>query len=257
MIADAAVRHAGAAPATARVLAQVRREVVAVVTNGEQLLLTLVLPLLALVGLSRTTWLPIEVPPGADRVDVVAPGVLAVAVLSTAFTSQAIAVAFDRRYGVLRLLGTTPLGRGGLVAGRAGAVLVVLVLQVVVLGGTALVLGWSPVPSGLLPAAVVLLLGAGALTALGLLLGGTVRTEGVLAVANLVWVLLVAAGGVLLPAASTGPLAPVVVALPSGALGEGLRTALLGDGVPVRDLLVLLVWTLLLTLAARRWFRWD
>lgn len=257
MSTDVPARHAGAAPTSARVLAQVRREVVAVLTNGEQLLLTLVLPLMALVGLARSTWLPIEVPAGLERVDVVAPGVLAVAVLSTAFTSQAIAVAFDRRHGVLRLLGTTPLGRGGLVAGRAGAVLVVLVLQVVVLGGTALVLGWTPSPAGLVPAVAVLVLGAGALTALGLLLGGTVRAEGVLAVANLVWVLLVAAGGVLLPAASTGPLAPVVSALPSGALGEGLRTALTGDGVPVRDLLVLLAWTVLLALAARRWFRWD
>jgi ABC-2 type transport system permease protein len=180
-----------------------------------------------------------------------------VAVLSTAFTSQAIAVAFDRRYGVLRLLGTTPLGRGGLVLARAGAVAVVLVLQVLVLGGVALALGWRPSPSGVPAAALVLLLGAVALTALGLLLGGTLRAEGVLAVANLVWVLLVAGGGVLLPAAAAGPLAPVVTLLPSGALGEGLRSSLGGDDLPVRDLLVLAAWAAAAGLAARRWFRWD
>lgn len=252
-----AAPHAGAAPPSARVLAQVRSEVVAVLTNGEQLLVTLVLPLLALVSLSRTTWLPVDVPDGLTRIDVVAPGVLGVAVLSTAFTGQAIAVAFDRRYGVLRLLGTTPLGRGGLVLARAGAVAVVLVLQVLVLGGLALALGWRPAPAGVPAAVLVLLLGAAALTALGLLLGGTLRAEGVLAVANLVWVLLVAGGGVLLPVTAAGPLAPVVALLPSGALGEGLRSSLAGTGLPVRDLLVLAVWAAVAGLAARRWFRWD
>ncbi len=246
-----------AAPARARVTAQARREVAAVLTNGEQLLLTLVLPLLALVALARTTWLPVDVPAGLQRVDVVVPGVLAVAVLSTAFTSQAIAVAFDRRYGVLRLLGTTPLGRGGLVAARAAAVLVVVVLQLVMLGGTGLVLGWRPDLTGVPAALAVLLLGTAALTALGLLLGGTVRAEGVLAVANLVWVLLVAGGGVLLPAEAAGPLAPFVVLLPSGALGEGLRAALGTGTVPVAGLAVLAVWTGVAVLAARRWFRWD
>lgn len=245
------------APAPARLLAQVRRETVAVLSNGEQLLLTLVLPLLALVALARTSVVPLDVPAGATRLDVVVPGVLAVAVLSTAFTSQAIAVAFDRRYGVLRLLGTTPLGRGGLVAGRAGAVLVVLLVQLVVLGAAAAVLGWRPDPVGLLAAVPVLVLGAAALTALGLLLGGTVRAEGVLAVANLVWVLLVAAGGVLLPSTSAGPLAVVVVWLPSGALGDGLRTALAEGTLPVRDLAVLAVWAVVAAAAARRWFRWD
>jgi len=256
-VTDADVAHQGAAPAPARLRSQVGREVAAVLTNGEQLLLTLVLPLLALVGLSRTTWLPVEVPAGLQRVDVVAPGVLAVAVLSTAFTSQAIAVAFDRRYGVLRLLGTTPLGRDGLVLARAGAVLVVIAVQGLVLGGTALLLGWRPTLGGAPAAALVLLLGATALTALGLLLGGTVRAEGVLAVANLVWVLLVAGGGVLLPASAAGPLAPVVALLPSGALGEGLRTALGEDGFPARDVLVLVLWAVGSVLAARRWFRWD
>ncbi len=245
------------APAAARLLAQVRRETVAVLSNGEQLLLTLVLPLLALVALARTSVVPLDVPAGATRLDVVVPGVLAVAVLSTAFTSQAIAVAFDRRYGVLRLLGTTPLGRGGLVGGRCGAVLVVLLVQLVVLGGAGVALGWRPSAAGVAAAVPVLVLGAAALTALGLLLGGTVRAEGVLAVANLVWVLLVAAGGVLLPSSSVGPLGAVVVWLPSGALGDGLRTALAEGTLPVRDLAVLAVWAVVAALAARRWFRWD
>jgi len=239
------------------VLSQAVFDTRAVLANGEQLLLTLVLPLLALVGLTRSTFLPVPLPPGADRIDVIAPGVLAVAVLSTAFTSQAISTAFDRRHGVLRLLGTTPLGRGGLVAGRLLAVLAVQLVQLAVLGGTALGLGWSPQPAGLPAAALVGLLGTVVFVALGLLLGGTVRAEGVLAIANLVWVLLVAGGGVLLPSAGAGALAPLVTWLPSAALGDGLRQSLLGTGFPLRELVVLSGCAVLATAAARRFFRWQ
>ncbi len=245
------------APAGRRVLSQARFDTRAVLANGEQLLLTLVLPLLALVGLTRSTFLAVPLPAGADRIDVIAPGVLAVAVLSTSFTSQAIATAFDRRHGVLRLLGTTPLGRGGLVAGRLLAVLAVQLVQLAVLGGTALALGWSPQPAGLPVAALVGLLGTVVFVALGLLLGGTVRAEGVLAIANLVWVLLVVGGGVLLPSAGTGALAPLVRWLPSAALGDGLRQSLLGTGFPWRELVVLGCCAVLATAAARRFFRWQ
>ena len=128
-----------------RVLAQARFDARIILRNGEQVLLTLVLPALALVGLtlaSVPTWAP------GRRVDVVVPGVLALAVLSTAFTGQAIGTAFDRRYGVLRLLGTTPLGRGGLLAGRVLAVLAIEAVQIAVLGALGIALGWRPHAAG-------------------------------------------------------------------------------------------------------------
>lgn len=251
-------RHAGAASAVTRVLAQARWETVTVLRNGEQLLLTMLLPLVALVGLSRSTLIPLSPPDGAARIDVVAPGVLAVAVLSTAFTGQAIATAFDRRHGVLRLLGTTPLGRTGLVVGRVLSVVGVQVVQVVVLGGTALLLGWSPQWSGVPAALVVGLLGTVVFVALGLLLGGTVRAEGVLAVANLIWVLLVAAGGVLLPSdQALDIIEPLLGWTPSGALGDGLREALLDGRLPTSAVIVLLLWAVGAVAACRRWFRWD
>ncbi len=250
--------HAGAAPALSRVLAQARWESIAVLRNGEQLLLTVLLPLVALVGLSRSTLIPLDVPAGASRVDLVAPGVLAVAVLSTAFTGQAIATAFDRRHGVLRLLGTTPLGRSGLVAGRVLGVLVVQAVQLVVLGGAAMLLGWSPEWSGVPAALFVGLVGTVVFVALGLLLGGTVRAEGVLAVANLVWVLLVAAGGVLLPSdRSPDVIEPLLRWTPSGALGDGLREALLDGHLATSAVVVLVLWAVGAVAACRRWFRWD
>lgn len=243
-----------AAPVARRVLAQARFDVIAILRNGEQVLLTLVLPLLVLVGLSRTDVVDL----GAGRqVDLAAPGVLALAVMSTAFTGQAIATGFDRRAGLLRLLGTTPLGRGGLLAGRVLAVLCVELLQVAVLGGTALVLGWRPQPAGLLPAALALVTGTAAFVALGLVLAGTLRAEAVLAAANLVWVLLLAGGGVVLPPERLGPLEPVATWLPSGALGEAARTALGSGAWPGAELLVLLAWAAVAGVATARWFRWT
>ena len=54
---------------------------------------------------------------------------LALAVMSTSFTSLAIATGFERRYGVLKRLGASPLPRSGLLAGKVGALLLVEVLQ--------------------------------------------------------------------------------------------------------------------------------
>lgn len=252
----ATTRHAGAAPAPRRVLAQVGFEARALLTRGEQILLSLVLPAIALVVLTQVDAVGLGATE-AERIDVVAPGVLAMAVLATSFTATAIATAFDRRAGVLRLLAVTPLGPGGLLAGKAGAVLVVQVVQILVLGGAAAVLGWRPDPAGIPAAVLAVALATIALTALGLLLAGMLRAEAVLGLANLVFILLVAGGAVLTPAETLpGALQDVAPFLPSGALGEALRVALGTGGFPATSLVVLAAWAALFVLAARRWFRW-
>jgi ABC-2 type transport system permease protein len=238
-----------------RVLAQAGFEARILLRNGEQLLVSIVLPALALVGLTKAS-VP-DLGPG-PRVDVVVPGVLALAVISSAFTGQAIQTGFDRRYGVLRMLGTTPLGRGGLLAGKSVGVLAVLAVQVVVLGALGLALGWSPAWRGLPAAVLVGLLGTAAFVALALLVAGTLRAEAVLAVANLIWLLLVAGGAVLVPASTLPPgLEHVATWLPSGALGEGLRAALVHGSLDVRSVLVLAAWTAVAAVATRRLFRWS
>jgi ABC-2 type transport system permease protein len=246
-----------AAPAPRRVLAQARFETLAVLRNGEQLLVTLIIPVVALVALGRSSFVDVATG-GGTRIDVVTPGVLGLAVMAGSMTSQAIATAFDRRNGVLRLLATTPLGRGGLLAGKALAVLAVAALQVAVVGVAASVLGWRPDPAGLAPAALALLLGVAAFTALALLLAGTLRAEAVLAVANLLLVVLAVAGGVVLPVADLpGWWADVARWLPPGALGEALRAALVDGAFPAAALGTLAAWTLVLGAAVRRWFRWS
>lgn len=244
-----------AAPLTRRVLAQGRFEVRLILGNAEQLLVALVLPVLLLIALDSVAT---PVLGAGRRIDLLAPGVLALAVMSTSFTGQAISTGFDRRYGVLRLLGTTPLGRSGLLAGKVVAVLAVQTLQVVVLGALALALGWAPRWLGVLPALVVIALGTAAFVSLALLLAGTLRAEATLAGANLIWVLLLAGGGVVVPADRLpGGLARLAGVLPSGALGEGMRAALVHGRLALGPCAVLAVWAAVAGTAAAKWFSWD
>lgn len=243
----------GAATTPAMLRSQVTMELRLLSRNGEQLLLTLVIPLLLLIMGTRSDAV-VDLGPGRS-IDIITPGVLALAVMSTAFTSLAIATGFERRYGVLKRLGTAPLSRGALLGGKVGALLCVELLQFVVIGAAGLGLGWSPDVS--VPGLVLaVLLGTAAFAALGMLLAGTLRAEATLAAANLVYLLLLAGGAVVLPAATYGALGEVMAWLPSGALGEALRAACEG-GVAGRDLAVLAVWTVLGGAAAARWFRWE
>jgi ABC-2 type transport system permease protein len=198
------------------------------------------------------------VPLPDPRVAAVTPGVLALAVMSTAFTAQAIALGFDRRYGVIRRLAATALPRWLLVAGRLVAVLGVVVVQVVVLTAIALALGWQPAVDGVGWAVLLVLLGCLAFGALGILVGGTLRAEVTLAVANLIWLVLVFVGGIVVPIDEMPRgLATVAQWLPTAALADGLRTSLATGAAPSeQQVLVLVVWALLAGSAAVRLVRW-
>ena len=248
----------GAAPLSRMVLAQARMETRLLLRNGEQVLLAVVVPLIVLVG-GITAAEHFDLSFSHSAVDTLTPGILALAIMSTSFTSLAIATGFERRYGVLKRLGSSPLPRSGLLAGKVGALLVVEVLQFVVIGGAAVLLGWSPALSaaGVLGALACALLGTAAFASLGLLVAGALRAEATLAAANLVYLLLLAGGAVVFPARSYGAAGGVLSLLPSGALGTGMRTAFLDAAFPVGPLLVLLVWTLVGTALTARTFRWE
>jgi ABC-2 type transport system permease protein len=241
-----------AASRGAMLIAQARAELTLMLRNGEQLLLTMVIPLGLLVGL--TTVPAVEVT--GRRVDFFVPGVLALAVMSTAFTGQAIATGFDRQYGVLKRLGATPLPRSTLLLAKTLAVLCVEVLQVVLLCCVGLALGWDPHGS-LVGAALLVVLGTAAFAGLGLLVGGTLPGLTTLAVANLLWLVLLALGGVVFPLEEYGGAADALVYLPSAALADGLRSLLQDGTFVVRDALVLVGWALAGLGAASRWFQWE
>ncbi|MEU7705053.1 ABC transporter permease [Streptomyces nodosus] len=237
------------------IAAQAALETRMLLRNGEQLLLTVVIPTLLLALFSSVD----IVDTGAGKaVDFLAPGILALAVMSTAFTGQAIATGFERRYGVLKRLASSPLPRWGLMAAKTASVLVTEVLQVILLAVIAYALGWSPHGD---PFSVLLLLvlGTAAFSGLGLLMAGTLKAEATLAAANLVFLLLLVGGGVIVPLDKFPSGAQDVLGLlPISALSDGLREVLQhGAGTPWGDLGILAVWAVLGLAAAGRFFRWE
>jgi ABC-2 type transport system permease protein len=237
--------------------AQARTELTLSLRNGEQLLVSIVIPLLVLVFFSTVDVLPL--PDGVDEaVDVLAPGVLALAVMSSAMVSLGIGTGFERQYGVLKRLGTTPLGRGRWVAAKIAMVLALLVIQVVVLVVAALVLGWEPGGTPIL-AVPAIVLGAAAFGGIGLLMAGTLRGTATLALANGLYLVLLLLGGMIVPLDELpAPLATLSRALPAGALSEVLQASL-RDGAPAATTswLVLAAWAVAAPLVAARLFRWD
>ena len=245
----------GAAPLPRMVAAQALMETRLLLRNGEQLLLAVVIPVIVLFAGVRGTR-ALDITFRHASVDVFTPGVLALAVMSTAFTSLAITTGFERRYGVIKRLGSSPLPRSGLLAGKACSVLLVEVLQMVVIGAVGLSLGWNPDPS-LVGTLLAVVLGTAAFASLGLLVAGVLRAEATLAAANLVYLLLMAGGAVVIPSAAYGAFGNLVRWLPSGALGDAMRDSLIRDTVSWANLLVLLAWTALGTVLTARTFRWE
>lgn len=249
------VPRPGAAPVGRTVLRQAALETRLLVRNGEQLVLTIVIPALLLALFSVVPVIDIG---GGRRVDFLAPGMLALAILSTSFTGQAIATGYDRRYGVLKRLGATPLPRWGLVVAKTASVLAVELVQVVLLVVIAKLLGWAAHPA-VGEAALLLVLGTAAFSGLALLMAGTLRAEATLALANLLFLLLLLAGDVIVPLARfPAGLAGVLRLLPITALADGLRAVLQqGAPLPWGDVLTLAVWAAAAIAAAGLTFRWD
>ncbi|MDI9916920.1 ABC transporter permease [Rhodococcus sp. IEGM 1379] len=233
--------------------AQTKLELTLLLRNGEQLLLTMFIPITLLIGLSL---LPIG-DLGDSRVSTVLPGVMMVAVMSTAFTGQAIAVGFDRRYGALKRLGATPLPRWGIIAGKSASVIIVVALQSLLLGAIGLALGWRPTFTELLLGAVVIAMGTITFAALGLLLGGTLRAEIVLALANILWFAMAGIGSMVFVSGDIPDAVQTLVRLvPSGALAYALDAAL-ATSMDWFAILVLIVWAALGTVGAVRWFKFT
>lgn len=246
----------GAARRSRMLAAQTGMEFRLLLRNGEQVGLTLVIPLLLLFFFN----LPLLYSLGAAhprRIDFVVPSIITLAVMSAAFTGLAIGTGFERKYAVLKRLGATALPRSVLVGGKTLAVLLLEVLQIVLICALGLALAWHPHGDPLL-AALLVVLGTAAFGGLGLLVAGTLRAEVTLAAANLIWLILLFAGGIAIPLSKFGSAKGVLQLLPSAALSDGLHLVLeTGHGVPIRDLVTLLVWAALALPAAGRWFRWE
>lgn len=242
-----------------RVIEQGRYETMAMLRNGEQLMLNIIFPVMALIAL-RFTGLIDEYANsvGVSRMDAAVPGVLALCVISTALSGQGIATGFDRRYGVLRFLATTPLGRNGLIMGKCIAVLVVVAIQFTLVAVLGYGLGWRPDAIAVSRSIITMIMGAGAFTALGLLIAGTVRAEATLAIVNIAWVILAGAGGVVFPLKSFPDwYAGIVAWSPSAALGDALRGNFIQHQWLADPHWVIIVWTVVIGFIASRKFKWS
>jgi ABC-2 type transport system permease protein len=249
----------GAAPLRRMIAAQARLELRTLLRNGEQLVLTLVIPLLLLAAFGVEPLVSFGA--GLSRADFLTPGIIALAVMSTAFTSQAIATGFERRYGVLKRLGATPLSRPGLIAAKTATVIAVELLQGVLIIAVGAAIGWRPdaSPAAIVTAPLLIGLGTAAFSGLALLMAGTLRAEATLAAANLVYIVLLGVGGVVFPLTRFPAAArPVLELLPTGALSTGLRAVLQhGAVLPAGNAVTLAVWAAAAIAAAARTFRWD
>jgi ABC-2 type transport system permease protein len=194
-----------------------------------------------------------------SSVDFLAPGILALAVMSTAMVGLGIATGFERQYGVLKRLGSTPLGRPALLAAKTIAVLAVEVLQVAVLVGVALLLGWDPAGTAVPAAMAAMLIATVGFAGIGLLMAGTLRGETVLAAANGLYLVLLLLGGMVVPLDQLpSSLSTVAKALPAAALSDALHGAFgAGAHVPARAWIVLLVWAVVAPILAALTFRWE
>ena len=238
------------------VIAQARTELMLTLRRGESIIVTLMIPLGVLVAFSQ---IDSTVPDGYDTpIDFLLPGVVALAVIAAATVSLGIATGFERRYGVLKRLGSTPLSRGGLVVAKTATVLALEAIQLAAIAAVGIALDWEPT-AGLVPALGLVALGTLAFAGLGLLLAGTLRAEATLAATNALFFVLLALGGIAYPLEKLpSVVADVARALPAGALSETLRGVLVsGRSFPWGSFGVLVTWAVALPLLAARNFRWE
>jgi ABC-2 type transport system permease protein len=239
-------------------LAQTRAEVTMTIRRGETLLLTIGIPVMLLLFFSLAH---VTTSPNAHRVNFVAPGILALCVLSTSLVALSIATGFERSSGVLRRLYVTPLGQRRLVGAKIAGVLVTELIQVTVICVVALLLAWHPEGSwrGALDVILALLLGSIGSAGIGLALAGWLRAEVNLAATNGLYIVLLLLSGIVIPLTSLpSGLRRVVIALPSGAMAEALHRVLGHGGSPtITDWVSLVVWAALAPLLAARTFRFD
>ncbi len=240
--------------------AQTGAEVYMTLRRGETLLLTIGIPVVFLLFFSSVSVISTPTP---KAVDFYVPGILALAVMSTAMVSLGIATGFERGYGVLKRLGSTPLGRPRLLGAKIVTIVAVELLQAAVLVPVGFGLGWNPGGAGAsaaIPAAVAaVLLGSAAFAGIGLFMAGVLKAEVNLAAANGLYLVLLLLGGMIVPITKLpGGLQAVAKLLPAEALSAALHATLgAGAAVPAESWIVLAAWAFAAPLAAALTFRWE
>jgi len=224
--------------------------------NGEQLLLIIVIPLALLLFFGNVDVLPTT---EQGAVDFLVPGIIALAIMSTAMVSLGIATGFERQYLVLKRLGATPLGRPRLITAKTLAVAIIELFQLGAIAAVAIGMGWSFSGVSWLALIGASLLGTFAFAGLGLTLAGRLRAEVNLAAQNGLYLFLLLTGGMIIDSASLpAPLESAARVLPASNLADILRQAVGADHYyGASAWAVLGAWALVAPLVAARTFRWQ
>ena len=234
---------------------QLRQELTVMARNGEQLLLLIGIPVLLLVFFSQTNVLPTD---GLANIDFLMPGILSLAIMSTAMVSLGIATGFERSYGVLKRLGTTPLGTKRLVTAKVVATCCIEIAQLLTLVAVGLILGWNPSSINLPSLLLALVLGTSCFAGLGLILAGRLRAEVNLAAQNGLYLVLLLLGGILVPNSELPKsIAWLAEVLPSSLLSELLRSIFGNNELKISDLASLAIWALGACVVAVFSFKWS
>jgi ABC-2 type transport system permease protein len=234
---------------------QLRQELTVMARNGEQLLLLIGIPVLLLVFFSQTNVLPTD---GLANIDFLMPGILSLAIMSTAMVSLGIATGFERSYGVLKRLGTTPLGTKRLVAAKVVATCCIEITQLLALVAVGLILGWNPSSINLPSLLLALVLGTSCFAGLGLIMAGRLRAEINLAAQNGLYLVLLLLGGILIPNSELPKsIAWLAEVLPSSLLSELLRSIFGNNELKISDLASLAIWAIGACLVAVFSFKWS
>jgi ABC-2 type transport system permease protein len=234
---------------------QLRQELTVMARNGEQLLLLIGIPVVLLVFFSQTNVLPTD---GLANIDFLMPGILSLAIMSTAMVSLGIATGFERSYGVLKRLGTTPLGTKRLVAAKVVATCCIEITQLLALVAVGLILGWNPSSINLPSLLLALVLGTSCFAGLGLIMAGRLRAEINLAAQNGLYLVLLLLGGILIPNSELPKsIAWLAEVLPSSLLSELLRNIFGNNELKISDLASLAIWAIGACLVAVFSFKWS
>src|SRR5215469_6023359 len=109
------VQSSKAAPVAKQILQQVKFELLLTARRGENVLVTLILPVLLLIFFTSLNIAPVT---HGKTINFLLPGILAVAIIAAGMVNLGIATAYERYYGVLKRLGSSPLSRSSLIIAK-------------------------------------------------------------------------------------------------------------------------------------------
>jgi ABC-2 type transport system permease protein len=221
--------------------------------NSEQALLLVIIPIVILFVLVKTT----IVGGASSPIESAFATVITISTFAAGFTSLAIATAFERRSETLVFLGTTSLTRTEVVFAKSlGSFLLAAFAGVFTLIA-ALVLGWTPTFGALL-VPIWIVLGVFSVSGFAYLLAGTLRAEAVLAIANAIFVFVLIFGGVIFAFGKSvtdilGFFPPLAL---KAVLEFSVTTTNTVDVNVIKAMLVLLAWGVVGHVLASRFFKW-